>query len=346
MRLGEVLSENSTPFIVSVVPTFNEEKYIERCIISLLNQTYPQDSHLIHILDGGSTDNTVKIVKSVIERHKGNPYPKIILLENHNKFVPHARNLSLEDMPKSTDFVFEMIAHGYVPEDHLKSRVQDLLEIETEIGRKVGGVGTKVLNDENTTSLVGRWVEVTLTSLLGNSGGQFSQFKGRHPHKIPAFVLHRYTALIDVDGWDERFVTNQDSDISMRLMKNGWPIWRSDTSHVRMTKRQSIPDFIQMCWRYGTWRRVNITTHKTRISLRELLQTFGLFCILISLIFIPNLFFIPIVMYCIVLLIESTRCVIIHRDITLIFGLPICLILLHTFFTLGLIIGRPNSSSD
>ena len=337
---------NPTPFIVSVVPTFNEEKHIERCIVSLLNQTYPSASHLIHVVDGGSTDQTVRIIKSVIERYKSNSYPKIKLLDNPQRFVPHARNLSLESMPEFTDFVFEMIGHGYVPENHLHNRLKDLLEIENEIGREVGGVGTKVLRDENTTSMVGKWVEATLTSSLGNSGGQFSQFKGRHPHKIPAFVLHRRSALIDVGGWDERFVTNQDSDISMRLTKNGWPIWRSDISYIRMTKRQTISDFIQMCLRYGTWRRVNVATHKSRLSLRELLPILGLLCILVSLAIMPTLFYILITIYCIALFIESIRGAIIHRDITLILGLPICLLILHTFFTVGLIIGKPKFSLD
>jgi chlorobactene glucosyltransferase len=51
------------PFVSIVVPARNEEKYIERCIISLLNQDYPRFE--IIAIDDNSTDNTSKLLKSI-----------------------------------------------------------------------------------------------------------------------------------------------------------------------------------------------------------------------------------------------------------------------------------------
>ena len=68
---------------------------------------------------------------------------------------------------------------------------------------------------------VSSWIEGALRSPIGSGGGQFQRFVGRHQTKVPAFCLHNVEALKSVDGWDERFITSQDSDLSMRLISAG-----------------------------------------------------------------------------------------------------------------------------
>ena len=68
--------------VASVVPTFNEEKWIGRCLDSLLAQTHPSSRHIIHVVDGGSTDDTLNIVRSKMEEDV-----KIVLIKNPEKRV-------------------------------------------------------------------------------------------------------------------------------------------------------------------------------------------------------------------------------------------------------------------
>ena len=47
--------------VCAVIPVLNEEKFIARCINSLLAQTMPVD---ILVMEGGSTDSTKEILAS------------------------------------------------------------------------------------------------------------------------------------------------------------------------------------------------------------------------------------------------------------------------------------------
>lgn len=70
-----------------IVPIYNSEKYISRCIDSILNQEY-KDFELLLINDG-STDNTINIINSYDDE-------RIKIYSQENKGAGSARNLGLK----------------------------------------------------------------------------------------------------------------------------------------------------------------------------------------------------------------------------------------------------------
>ena len=90
-----------------VVPVLNGEKYIQRCLTSLLNQTYPNIE--IVIIDNGSTDDSVNI----IENNKDN---RIRLLHENRKGVSYARNTGLKNV--KGEFVAFVDCDDWVEEDY------------------------------------------------------------------------------------------------------------------------------------------------------------------------------------------------------------------------------------
>ena len=77
------------PKVSIIIPAFNSEDFLERCVKSAINQTY--DNIEIIIVDDGSTDETAKISKSLKE---SNDRIKYIFQENRG--LPSARNTGME----------------------------------------------------------------------------------------------------------------------------------------------------------------------------------------------------------------------------------------------------------
>ncbi|MCR4676280.1 MAG: glycosyltransferase [Sphaerochaetaceae bacterium] len=72
-----------------IVPAFNVEKYIEKCVLSIKNQTY-KDIEII-LVDDGSKDRTGEICDSLSLK-----YPRIIVAHKQNGGLAGARNTGLK----------------------------------------------------------------------------------------------------------------------------------------------------------------------------------------------------------------------------------------------------------
>ena len=73
-----------------IVPVYNTEKYLRRCLDSLVNQTL--DEIEIIVINDCSTDNS----KEIIKEYK-NKYKNIVLIDNKvNKGIGYNRNMGIK----------------------------------------------------------------------------------------------------------------------------------------------------------------------------------------------------------------------------------------------------------
>ncbi|WP_194191071.1 glycosyltransferase family 2 protein [Clostridium chrysemydis] len=86
-----------------IVPVYNGEKYIKRAIYSTINQEY-KDLEII-IINDGSTDNTLKIIKNIEDK-------RIRIINKKNTGVSNSRNIGLDNA--TGDFVMFLDADDYL----------------------------------------------------------------------------------------------------------------------------------------------------------------------------------------------------------------------------------------
>lgn len=89
-----------------IVPAYNAEKYIKKCLESLINQTKKEIE--IIVINDGSTDNTEKIIKSFKDK-------RIVYYKNTNHGIGYTRNFGIENA--SSDYIMFVDSDDYLRED-------------------------------------------------------------------------------------------------------------------------------------------------------------------------------------------------------------------------------------
>ena len=342
------MAETFNPEVASVIPVLNEAESIIGCLNSLCNQSYPAKLHQIHVFDGGSTDNSWEIIERYIDNRQGKK-PEVHLHRNPGKYVAEARNLALELIPESVEYLVEIIGHCSVESDHIEKLVSTMGELQKSTNNNVGALGARVVPRRGELGIVESWVEAALLSPIARGKGQFDKYSGIQETNTPAFCLHYRKALDMVGGWDTAFITSQDSDLSMRIKKIGFQLYRTSEVEVQMSKRASIRSWWKMGFRYGFWRTKLVKRHSNRLNLRELLPWFGLLGTMVLYYTKFSYWFVLAVLYGLVLAFEGVKSCIISRKLSHVYGVPLAIFILHTSFSIGIfygIFGKPQSFND
>lgn len=133
------------PKISVIVPVYNTEKYIKKCLESIINQTM-QDIEII-VVDDGSTDNSAEAIDEVI---RSNENITIKYYKKENGGLSDARNYGLKfatgkyiSFVDSDDFIDKDLYKNlekYIDEDIelIKFKMQTVNENGTLI-QKIGG---------------------------------------------------------------------------------------------------------------------------------------------------------------------------------------------------------------
>ena len=250
-----------------IIPVYNEERYIDGCMRSLIAQTYPREEMEWIVIDGNSTDRTGEILARYAEN-----YPLRVLF-NEKRVTPMSLNMGVR--AASGRYIIRFDAHASFPPDYIENCVDCLETIEAD---NVGGyVETKA------EGLVGGAIAKILSSRFGVGGSAFrTGERGGYVDTVP-FGAFRREVFDRIGLFNEELLRSEDNDINARIIASGGKVYLSEKIRSVYYCRDSIPAFLKQGLQNG-----NVLFRTIRQNPRAMrLRHFVPFFFLLSLILLP-----------------------------------------------------------
>jgi succinoglycan biosynthesis protein ExoA len=250
-------SDATTPFMTLVLPALDEERFIEHCIRSLLDDPWPRDRLEVFVVDGGSRDATV----AISERLAGE-FPCVRVLHNPQRLQSAGFNLALRTADPRSEYVMRCDVHAdYTP--GFLTRAAAALErsgasVATygDAPRATGCFQRAVAFAQNTPIGVGNaWYRL----------GNVSRFVEHGKHGC-----FRRRDVERVGGYDEAFSHNEDSELSLRLQQAGGKVWLDADLTVGYYPRSTPAALLRQYWLYGKGRAQTVMKHRLVPRLRQM----------------------------------------------------------------------------
>lgn len=229
--------------MISVIcPIYNEQKYIARCIESILDQDYPREDMEVILVDGMSTDGTRDIVAGYAAQ-----YPLIRMVDNPQRIVPPAMNIGIR--ASKGDIIIRLDAHAFFPDNYFTELVSNLKALNAD---NVGGV-CRTLPVNNKIECVAIANVLSSSFGMGNSYFRVGATEVMEVDTVPFGCFHR--ELFERIGYfDEELIRNQDDEFNGRIIKNGGKIYLLPQLHIDYYARDKVSKVCKMFYQYGLFK--------------------------------------------------------------------------------------------
>ncbi len=234
-----------------LVPVLNEVAHIERSVAAMRAQRFSGGIEFL-LIDGGSTDGT----RELLARLAGED-PRIRVLENPQRITPAALNIGLRHARGR--WVARMDAHTEYPQDYIQLGVDRLARDDTTwVSGPAIPVGSNAIS--RATALAFRVPFMT---------GGTRKWAGANDPGAAEYVLDagvfagvwRRETLLQVGGWDERWLANQDSEMAGRFFRRGDRLIGLPAMTAHYAPRESLCGLWRQYLRYGEYRQKTAVRH-------------------------------------------------------------------------------------
>lgn len=310
--------------VLVIVPALNEAPGIEAALRSLLDGA---PTAQIIVMDGGSTDDTVNIVRQLAQTH-----PNLSIHQNPRRRQAAALNDGVHLGDADRDILIRCDAHAHYPPGFVADLAHSL----------VAGLGDNIAVPMDAVPAPGAgcfakanaW---SLDTLLGTGG---SAHRGGHKS---GYVDHGHHAafwrdrFIELNGYDETLIANEDAEYDTRLRAQGGKIWLETGLRIAYHPRATLSALWQQYFSYGQGRAQHVLHHKVWPRLRQLIPVLhigGLLGSLLLLLLMPALSAVYPLVYGTALA-AATAQVAIRQRAWCALLVPVALFAMHTSWGLG-----------
>lgn len=265
--------------VAVIIPVRNEEKYISKCIDSIIAQTYPRELIEIILIDGMSTDNTLSIIEKYIQE-----YREVKVFYNEKKITPISMNIGISN--SKSDIVIILGAHSFIDKNFIKNNVRNLIDKKADAS---GGI-VKFIHESFLSKCIG--IATSCPFGVGNALYRYSK-EEKYVDTVP-FAAYKKSLLDKIGYFDEELVRNQDDELNFRVTESGGKILLSPDIISNYFSRSSLKKLWRQFYQYGYWKVRVIQKHNKPAALRHLIPVIFvlsmIFSLLIGIILKPALF--------------------------------------------------------
>lgn len=212
----------STDLISIIIPVYNMEKRVKKCLQTVIEQTY-QNLEII-VVNDGSTDNSLQLCREFEKMDN-----RVHVIDQKNMGVSSARNTALDNV--SGNYVAFIDSDDYVSYNYIQILYETLLKNNADIVE----CGAIVVNEVNGTSdkIVPRFQlennrDQIISSFYRNEGVndylwnklfkkelfneiRFSNFKCSEDFEILCHILQKSSRIASIDTPLYYYIRNNDS---------------------------------------------------------------------------------------------------------------------------------------
>jgi succinoglycan biosynthesis protein ExoA len=232
------MAEMQFPPLSVMMPVRNEERHLEKAVLSILSQNYPGELEII-LSVAPSVDKTEDVAKALSRK-----YPELKIIENVEGLTTIGLNKAIA-IAKG-EVIVRVDAHCELGKDYLVRGVEIL---KTSGASVLGGI----MQARGETPIQ-RAVAFAYGSRFGIGGGSY------HLGGVEGEAESAYLGIFDahklkaVNGYDESIIRGEDWDLSQRLKTAGGKIWFSPELKVDYWPRASVSALAWQFYSTGVWR--------------------------------------------------------------------------------------------
>jgi succinoglycan biosynthesis protein ExoA len=223
-----------------VIPMRNEEKFIGRCLDSVLESDFPREQFEIIVVDGDSTDRSRAIVRERQQR-----FPRLTLLTNPQKIVPTAMNLGIQHARGR--YIVRLDAHAEYPPEYIRVSVEDLARTGA------ANAGGRLITRPGADSFAARAIAyLTQNPIAVGNARHRTGGGGKYVDTVPFGTFRR--EIFDQVGWfREDLVRHQDFELNARIRAAGGKIFLSPLIQCVYYNVPTFSKFMRQAYVNGLW---------------------------------------------------------------------------------------------